>query len=52
MEVKDFFGSKAGTYHWDTVLGHGVDNPHGGLPHLQIHPEKGPTIRIFHGPND
>lgn len=54
-EAKDFYGSKEGTYHWDDdmdasgrVEGHGGDNPHGGLPHLQIHPfGGGSVIRIF-----
>jgi hypothetical protein len=54
-EAKDFSGSKQGTYHWDDdidssgrVQGHGSDNPHGGLPHLQIHPFGGGSIiRIF-----
>lgn len=55
-EVKDFFGSKQGTYHWDDtvgadgrLVGHGPDNPHGGLPHLQIHTFEGPIVRIFWG---
>jgi len=56
-EVKNLFGSKAGTYHWDItmdpnnygrVLGHALDNPDGALPHLQIHPfGGGPNIHIF-----
>ncbi|MBA2392725.1 MAG: hypothetical protein H0V70_08260 [Ktedonobacteraceae bacterium] len=54
-EAKNLFGSKRGTYHWDDVLdpeggiqGHGAGNPHGGLPHLQIHPfEGGDNIRVF-----
>jgi hypothetical protein len=60
-EVKDLFGSKAGTYHWDDnldseggLLDHGADNPHGSLPHLQIHPfedeEIQDIIRIFYWP--
>jgi RHS repeat-associated protein len=47
-EVKDMFGEKAGTYHWDTAgEGHGPSNPHGGSDHLQIHTHEGPIIRIF-----
>ncbi|MGH2486349.1 MAG: hypothetical protein ACRDHE_10080, partial [Ktedonobacterales bacterium] len=53
-EFKRVFGGKAGTYHWDEglddagrVSGHGEGNPHGGLPHLQIHTFEGPIIRIF-----
>jgi len=48
-------GVKEGTYHWDTgigsdgrVLGHGADNVHGNLPHLQIHDKEGNIIRIFY----
>jgi len=53
-EVKNVFGTKSGTYHWDIgldseghVIGHGDTNPHGNLPHVQIHDENGDTIRIF-----
>ena len=60
-ETKDLFGSKYGTYHWDDVFdlegriqGHGPDNPHGNLPHLQIQPfadeESQDIIRIFFWP--
>jgi hypothetical protein len=42
-EAKDFYGSKAGTYHWD-----GPDPNHGNLPHLQIHTFDGDVIRIFY----
>ena len=54
MDVKNMFGTKANTYHWDDVLGpdgrvlgHGPDNIDGAMQHLQIHPEKGREIRIF-----
>jgi RHS repeat-associated protein len=47
-ELKNFFGSKKGTYHWDTGAGHGLTNPHGTLPHIQIHTFRGPVIRIFY----
>ena len=47
---------KTGTYHFDDLLdasgrveGHGVENAHGGLPHLQIHDFKGKIYRIFFG---
>jgi RHS repeat-associated protein len=53
-QTKDFFGQKPGTYHWDDALGpegrvagHAPDNPHGALPHLQVHTFEGPIIRIF-----
>ena len=42
-EVKDFFGSKAGTYHWDEGLN---AFPH-DASHLQIHTPEGPVIRIY-----
>ncbi len=54
---KDLFDDKYGTYHWDDnfdsdgrIQGHGEDNPHGDLPHLQIHPFEGggKIIRIFY----
>ena len=54
-DIRQIIGSKAGTYHWDDVLddagnvvGHGVDNAHGGMRHVQIHllPD-GEIIRIF-----
>jgi hypothetical protein len=59
MEVKNnkmlFPQGKHGTYHWDDKLdekgrvsGHGEGNPHGHLPHLQIHTNKGHVIRIFY----
>ncbi len=59
--TKQMFGEKGGTYHWDEgvdpegrVAGHGADNPHGELPHLQIHTTGdsmygGRIIRIFFG---
>jgi hypothetical protein len=61
-EAKNLFGSKYGTYHWDDTLnpdgaiqGHGLDNPHANMPHLQIQPfeneELPRIIRIFFGPN-
>jgi len=53
-EVKNVFGTKSGTYHWDIgldnegrVIGHGDTNPHGNLPHVQIHDENGDVIHIF-----
>lgn len=48
--------TKNGTYHWDTtmdpknpgrVMGHGLDNLDGALPHLQIHQLDGDVIHIF-----
>lgn len=54
-DVRNILGSKAGTYHWDDVLdaagnvaGHGADNVHGSMRHVQIHlyPD-GDIIRIF-----
>ena len=54
MDVKNLFGTKANTYHWDDVmgpdgriLGHGPDNIDGAMQHIQIHPERGREIRIF-----
>lgn len=56
-EVKEFFGSKSGTYHWDTqldstgrVVGHGPNNPDGAMPHLQIHTHEGDIVHIFFPP--
>ncbi len=53
-EVKNLHGSKNSTYHWDDkmgadgrVSGHGSGNPHGELPHVQIHNERGKVTRIF-----
>lgn len=54
-DVRQIIGSKVGTYHWDDVLdaagnvaGHGADNVHGAMRHVQIHlrPD-GDIIRIF-----
>jgi RHS repeat-associated protein len=42
-EAKDFFGGKAGTYHWD--IGDAAF-PH-GASHLQIHTLEGQVIRIY-----
>jgi RHS repeat-associated protein len=42
-EVRDFFGGKAGTYHWD--IGAGA-YPH-EMSHLQIHTLEGQVIRIL-----
>jgi len=42
-EVKERFGTKAGTYHWDVL-----DTEHGGRPHLQIHDDLGRVFRIFY----
>ena len=54
MEVKRFFGSKSGTYHWDDIfdahghlLNHNPNNIHGQMAHLQIHPDSSTVIRIF-----
>ena len=55
--VREFFGSKRGTYHWDDLLdesgrvsGHGAGNVHGELPHIQIHDKNtGGVTRIFYG---
>jgi hypothetical protein len=43
-EVKNFYGSKLGTYHWDLL-----DTQHGGVSHLQIHAFDGTVTRIFFG---
>jgi hypothetical protein len=40
-EVRDLFGEKAGTYHWDPA------DAEWGAPHLQIHTFEGTVIRIF-----
>jgi hypothetical protein len=52
-DVRKLLGSKAGTYHWDDILdeagrvaGHGANNPHGVLPHVQVHLETGDIVRI------
>ena len=42
-EVKDFFGAKSGTYHWDEGAS---AFPH-DASHLQIHTLEGPVIRIY-----
>ncbi len=54
-EVKDYFGSKEFTYYWDVIkdnlgriIGHGINNPDGDMPHLEIHTEID-IIRIFFG---
>lgn len=56
MDVKEYYGNKAGTYHWDDTFGedgclldHGPGNRDSTTAHLQIHPEVGNTIRIFFG---
>jgi len=46
-QVRDFYGSKAGTYHWDTELTPGLTHSTG--PHLQIHQPDGVIVRIFYG---
>ena len=53
-EVKDLYGSKANTYHWDTVRGtdgliegHGTGNPDGLWLHLQIYDSFGNKTTIF-----
>jgi hypothetical protein len=45
---------KNATFHWDDVFGEdgfllhpGQDNPHGDLPHLQLHLGDGATVRVF-----
>ena len=50
--TKQLFGRKTKTYHWDDelgpdgrVLGHGINNKDGEMPHLQIQNKK--IIRIF-----
>jgi len=54
-EAKQYSGGKTGTYHWDDgvgsdgrVEGHSTSNPHGSLPHLQIHKEDGTIVRIYY----
>ena len=54
MDVKNYLGNKANTYHWDDefsedgwLLHHGKDNLDGEKAHLQIHPKNGKVIRIF-----
>ena len=54
VDVKNYFGSKGNTYHWDDVFGsdgyllnHASSNQDATIPHLQIHPQKGGVIRIF-----
>jgi hypothetical protein len=42
-EQTNFYGGKAGTYHWDTGAG---AYPHGSS-HLQIHTHEGSIIRIL-----
>lgn len=53
--VKEYFGSKDFTYHWDVIkdelgriIGHGTNNPDGDMPHLEIHTDND-IIRIFFG---
>lgn len=46
-QSKKFFGSKNGTYHWDTEMTPGL--PHSGSPHLQVHHPDGKIVRIFYG---
>lgn len=54
-DAKNLHGTKYGTYHWDTnldsngrVMGHGSNNAHGDLPHLQIHDFSGQVTRVFY----
>jgi hypothetical protein len=54
VETKKIFGAKEGTYHWDDALdqagnlaGHGVNNPHGEMPHVQLYTDKH-HITIFY----
>jgi hypothetical protein len=42
-ESKEFYGGKAGTYHWDTGAG---AYPHESS-HLQVHTHEGQVVRIF-----
>ena len=52
VEAKDWF-PKGGHYHWDEVfdskglVGHGPNNPHGHMAHLQIHLSEKDIIHIF-----
>lgn len=57
-DFESYFGKNPGTYHWDVeldpetgrVIGHGLDNVHGSMPHLQVHElpaQGGKVIRIF-----
>lgn len=53
LDAKSWF-RKGGHYHWDDtfdgagrLVGHGPANPHGDIPHLQIHDEGNKIIRIF-----
>jgi len=43
-QVKEFFGSKNSTYHWDLTPTPGSKH---GTPHLQIHDDSGQIFRIF-----
>lgn len=56
IDVKEYFGDKAHTYHWDDEFGdgkrlinHSKKNDDGKQAHLQIHPKRGKIIRIFFG---
>lgn len=55
-EVKAYYGSTDGTYHWDDVwdpanpgrlMGHGIGNPHGDRLHLQIEVARKLVYYIF-----
>jgi RHS repeat-associated protein len=53
LEAKSWFRN-GGHYHWDDVfdsagrlVGHGANNPHGAIPHLQIHDKGNRILRIF-----
>ena len=46
-EARDFYGSKSGTYHWDTEMTPGP--PHSYSPHLQIHNIDASIQRVFFG---
>jgi len=55
-EAKDFYGGKAGTYHWDEqvgtdgrLAGHAPGSSDAQFRHLQIHTHDGNVIRIFFG---
>jgi hypothetical protein len=55
--TKQYFGSKAMTYHWDELLdaagnlaGHGPNNSDGLYRHLQIHLPDERVLHIFFGP--
>jgi len=46
-EANRFFGTRAGTYHWDEDLSRHLNEEHSKYPHLQIHTFEGDIIRIY-----